>query len=275
MIVTGDDFGLSTSINDAISKSYKEGILTTASLMISAPDAEHAIKIAKKNPKLNVGLHIVLCNGNSVLTSKEISSLVDPDCEFKTNQFLAGINYFFNVKARNQLKKEIRAQFEAFKATGLRLDHVNAHKHMHLHPTIFNLIIKIGVEYNLTAIRIPNEPPLTSIIYNKKEYFIRYIRWIFFSIFTSQMKKKCIKNNMKFNNYIYGLHDSGHMHIEKLIRIIPHIKSGITEIYTHPSLKNNDTVQNYEFVEEFKALIHVRTKRTIEKFNIKLSGFNS
>lgn len=89
------------------------------------------------------------------------------------------------------------------------------------------------------------------------------------------MKKKCIKNNMKFNNYIYGLHDSGHMHIEKLIRIIPHIKSGITEIYTHPSLKNNDTVQNYEFVEEFKALIHVRTKRTIEKFNIKLSGFNS
>jgi len=93
------------------------------------------------------------------------------------------------------------------------------------------------------------------------------------------MKKKCIKNNINFNDTIYGLHDSGHMNIEKLIRIIPHITNGITEIYTHPATKNNhgdySESYKYEFEAEYKALIHARTKRTIDKFNIELSGFNS
>ncbi len=89
------------------------------------------------------------------------------------------------------------------------------------------------------------------------------------------MEKKCKNNKIIFNNYIYGLHDSGHMNIDKLVRIIPHIKDGITEIYTHPSTENDNTLYNYEFVEEYKALIHARIKRTIEKFNIELSGFNS
>ena len=243
--------------------------------MIAAPEASHAVKIAKKNPELNVGLHIVLSNGKSSLQIVEIPNLVNSKCEFSNNKFWCGVNYFFNNKARSELKKEIQAQFKAFKKTGLKLDHVNAHNHMHLHPTIFNLIIEIGREYNLTAIRIPNEPPLNSIIYNKKEFFMRYIRWLFFSIFTYQMEKKCKNNKIIFNNYIYGLHDSGHMNIDKLVRIIPHIKDGITEIYTHPSTENDNTLYNYEFVEEYKALIHARIKRTIEKFNIELSGFNS
>ena len=158
--------------------------------MIAAPEASHAVKIAKKNPELNVGLHIVLSNGKSSLPIVEIPNLVNSKCEFSNNKFWCGVNYFFNNKARSELKKEIQAQFKAFKKTGLKLDHVNAHNHMHLHPTIFNLIIEIGREYNLTAIRIPNEPPLNSIIYNKKEFFMRYIRWLFFSIFTYQMEKK-------------------------------------------------------------------------------------
>lgn len=247
--------------------------------MVAAPAADHAIENAKKLPKLNVGLHLVLSNGIAELPASEIPNLVNNTGEFQINKFYSGINFFFNIKARKQLKREIRAQFEAYKKTGLKLDHVNAHNHMHLHPTVFNLIIEIGRDYDLTAIRIPNEPPLNSIIDNKKEFIVRHLRWIFFMLFTLSMKKKCIKNNINFNDTIYGLHDSGHMNIEKLIRIIPHITNGITEIYTHPATKNNhsgDSESNkYEFEAEYKALIHARTKRTIDKFNIELSSFNS
>ncbi len=176
------------------------------------------------------------------------------------------------------MKKEIRAQLEAFKETGLKLDHVNAHNHMHLHPTIFNLIIEIGRDYNLTAIRIPNEPPLDSITNNKKEFIIRYLKWLFFMLFTSPMKKKCVENNIHFNDIIFGFNDFGHMNIDKLVRIIPNIGNGVTEIYSHPSTKNNfddnSKLNNYNFEAEFNALINARTKRVIEKFNIKLSGFN-
>ena len=246
--------------------------------MITAPAADHAIEAAKKHPDLNVGLHLVLSNGKAKLPPSEISKLVNNDGNFDTSELYSGIKYFFDLKARKHLRKEIRAQFQAFEKTGLKLDHVNSHNHMHLHPTIFKLIIEIGLDYNLTAIRIPNEPPLKSIINSKKEFVTRYIRWIFFMLFTSHMKKKCIKNNINFNDIVFGFNDSGHMNIEKLVRIIPHISDGVTEIYTHPATENNhndrSSLNDYEYKEEFKALIHARTKRVIDKFNIKLCGFN-
>jgi len=247
--------------------------------MVSAPAAEDAITRAKTLPDLNVGMHLVLSNGKATLPASEIPALVNSNGEFETNQVSCGIKMFFNTEAKTQLEKEIRAQFEAFKATGLKLDHVNAHNHMHLHPTVFDLIIRIGKDFGLTAVRIPNEPPLESIIDNKKERLQRYLRWIFFIPFVSRMIKQCEINNIKFNDTIYGLHDSGHMNIDTLIRIIPHISDGKTEIYTHPATERWDDIDHaandYEFEAEYKALVHARTKRTIEKFNINLSGFNS
>ncbi len=246
--------------------------------MVSAPAVEDAVAHAKSLPDLNVGLHLVLTNGKATLPSSEISSLVDDNGNFATNQVTSGIKMFFNAETKYQLEKEIRAQFEAFKATGLKLDHVNAHNHMHLHPTVFSLILTIGNEYGLTAIRIPNEPPLESITSDKKDKLRRYLNWLFLKPFVSNMKKQCRIRNINVNDTIYGLLDSGHMNIDKLVRIIPHISEGVTEIYCHPATGKWEDIDpaatDYEFEEEYKALIHPRIIRTVEKFDIKLTGFN-
>lgn len=245
---------------------------------MSAPAAEEAVNLAKNFPDLKVGLHLVLSNGKATLPASEVSTLVDSNGEFSSNQISSGIKMFFNAEAKFQLEKEIRAQFEAFKATGLTLDHVNAHNHMHLHPTVFSLILTIGTEYNLTAIRMPNEVPLESIIENRKDKLKRYAQWLFLKPFISRMKKQCTVRNINFNDTIYGLHDSGHMNIDKLIRILPHIEEGVTEIYLHPATERWDDIDpaadDYEFEAEYKALIHARTKRTVDKFDITLTGFN-
>jgi hopanoid biosynthesis associated protein HpnK len=247
--------------------------------MVSAPVAAEAVAFTKNFPDLNVGMHLVLTNGKATLPASDIPALVNSDGDFSGSQVCSGIKMFFCAKTKMQLEKEIRAQFESFQATGLKLDHVNAHKHMHLHPTVFDLIIKVGKDFGLTAIRIPNEPPLESIIENKKEKLLRNLRWIFFKPFVSRMKKQCEQNDIKFNDTIYGLHDSGHMNIDKLIRIIPHISDGTTEIYTHPATEQWDDIdpaaKDYEFEAEYKALIHPKIKRAIEKFDIELTGFNS
>jgi hopanoid biosynthesis associated protein HpnK len=278
LIVTADDFGLSSPVNEAIAKAHEKGILTTTSLMVSAPAAEDAVNRAKALPDLKVGLHLVLSNGKSTLPASDLSALVDDKGEFSSNQVSSGIKMFFNTAAKYQLEKEIRAQFEAFKATGLKLDHVNAHNHMHLHPTVFDLILTIGSEYGLTAIRLPNEVPLESIIDDKKDKVKRFSQYFFLKPFISSMKKKCNVRDIKYNETIYGLHDSGHMNIDKLIRILPHIEEGVTEIYMHPATERWDDIDpaadDYEFEAEYKALIHARTKRAIEKFDITLSGFN-
>lgn len=245
--------------------------------MVSAPAATDAISRAKSLPNLNVGLHLVLVCGDACLPHSEIPDLADKQNKFSENSVVSGCRMFFLPRVRRQLAAEIRAQFDAFKKTGLRLDHVNAHKHMHLHPTVLDLIISIGSEYGLKAVRIPEEPPLAALINNRKEWLHRYARWLFLKPLVSVMKRKLRKNNIRFNDFIYGLYDSGHMNIDTLIRILSHLPAGLSEVYTHPATGHSENVDpaavDYEYEAEYKALIHPRVKRTIEKFSIELASF--
>lgn len=277
LIVTGDDFGLSVPVNEAIIKAHQSGILTTTSLMVSGPAAADAVSRAREFPSLHVGLHLVVVSGSPCLPPAEIPDLVDEHNELSSNPVTSGIKIFFLPHVRRQLEAEIRAQFEAFKKTGLRLDHVNAHKHVHLHPTILDMIIKIGKEYDLKAVRIPDEPPLRYLVNSRKESVRRYLRWFFQKPLVARMKKRLKANNILGNDYIYGLHDSGHMNLDTLIRILSHLPEGLSEIYFHPATGTWEGMEpgtdEYEFEAEYKALIHPRTKRTIEKFSIELTGF--
>jgi len=276
--VTGDDFGLSIPVNEAVSQAHHKGILTSTSLMVAAPELDDAVARAKKLPDLNVGLHLVLSNGRSCLPASDIPDLVNADGEFSNMLVSSGIKIFFNASVKQQLKDEIRAQFEAFKATGLRLDHVNAHNHMHLHPTVFDAIIEIGKDYGMDAMRVPEEKPLRALIDNRKEKITRFASWLLLKPLTSRMKKRLIENNIKFNMNVYGFHHTGHMTLDTLVRILPNLEDGLSEIYLHPATGSWDdmdpAVKDYEFEAEYKALIHPRIKRIIEKFSIKLTSFN-
>jgi len=276
--VTGDDFGLSIPVNEAVSQAHHKGILTTTSLMVAAPELDDAVARAKQLPDLNVGLHLVLSNGRSCLPATDIPDLVNADGEFSNKLVSSGIKMFFNASVKQQLKDEVRAQFEAFKATGLRLDHVNAHNHMHLHPAVFDAIIEIGKDYAMDAVRIPDEKPLQALIGSRKEKITRFAIWLLLKPFTSIMKKRLIENNIKYNTNIYGFHHTGHMNLDTLVRILPNLEDGLSEIYLHPATgpwaDMDPAVKDYEFEAEYKALIHPRIKRIIEKFSIKLTSFN-
>ncbi len=275
--MTGDDFGLSIPINEAVSQAHQKGILTSTSLMVSATEADDAIARAKQLPNLNVGLHLVLSNGCSCLPHSDIPNLVNTDGEFSNRLVSNGIKIFFKASVKQQLKDEIRAQFEAFQKTGLRLDHVNAHNHFHLHPTVFDAIIEIGKDYGMNAVRVPDERPLHVLINHPKEKITRFAIWLLLKPFILRMKKRLIKNKIKFNANIFGLHHTGHMNLNTLARILPNLKDGLSEIYLHPATKLWDDIdpltKDYEFEAEYKALIHPRVKRIIEKFSIELTTF--
>ncbi len=157
LIITADDFGAAREVNDAVEQAHRGGALTAASLMVSAPAASDAVARAKGMPSLCVGLHLVLVDGRPALPAAQIPDLVDSDGFFRTGMARAGAAMFFLPRARRQLAAEIEAQFQAFAATGLTLDHVNTHKHFHLHPTIASLMIGIGKRYGMKAARVPFE----------------------------------------------------------------------------------------------------------------------
>src|SRR5690349_13727804 len=158
LIVDADDFGRSHSINKAVVRAHNEGILTTASLMVNEPGMEEAVALARENPRLGVGLHLTLLCGKSALPPEKIPGLVNRHAEFGNQPVAAGFRYFFQPGLREQLRAEIHAQFEKFRATGLPLDHVNGHLHLHLHPTVFNILMEDAEKLGIRRMRLTRDP---------------------------------------------------------------------------------------------------------------------
>jgi chitin disaccharide deacetylase len=133
-------------------------VLSAASLMVGAPAAADAIARARRLPSLRVGLHVVLVDGDPLTERAQVAGLIDRRGRLRNDLARYGAEIAIRPSLRRQVAKEIAAQFEAYRAAGLPLDHVNAHRHFHLHPAIAASIMTIGQRYGMRALRIPVEP---------------------------------------------------------------------------------------------------------------------
>src|SRR5512140_3255693 len=109
LIVNADDFGASASVNEAVIGAHREGILTTASLMVNEPGYAEAVQLATANPRLGVGLHLTFLCGHSALGPSQIPGLVNERCEFSRHPATTGWKLFFRRDLRPQLPAEIDA----------------------------------------------------------------------------------------------------------------------------------------------------------------------
>jgi hopanoid biosynthesis associated protein HpnK len=277
LIVTGDDFGLAEPVNEAIVEAHRHGILTTASLMVGAAAATDAVARARTVPSLKVGLHLVVVEGRPILAAEAVPDLVDLEGEFSRHLVRSGFKFFFRPAVRKQLEAEIRAQFEAFRETGFILDHVNAHNHMHLHPTILSLIIKVGREYGLQSIRFPYEPPLRSWRASRQGLSSKIGWWLFLAPWTKLMKKRLRRAGVHINDYLFGMANSGRMTLELVLALLREIPPGISEIYFHPATRRcpeiDRTMPNYQHEEEFKALTHPSVLEALKRNGIERVAF--
>src|SRR5579883_126176 len=140
LVVNGDDFGLSPEINAAILRAHTEGVLTSASLMVSASASEQAVAIAKQFPTLDVGLHLVLCDVTSCLPPERLYGLVDSAGRFANHEIPAGFRYLFHPRSRAALRDECRAQIETHLAKVGSLSHIDGHRNLHLHPQVIDIL---------------------------------------------------------------------------------------------------------------------------------------
>jgi len=258
LILTADDFGSSLAVNEAIEEAHLNGVLNTASLMVGARAAGDAVDRARRLPSLRVGMHLVLVDGTPISPPHTIPSLVNSRVEFSSHLLRAGIDFYLRAGVRQQLEREIRAQFQAFRDTGLVLDHVNCHKHMHLHPTIGRLLLKVGREYGLKAVRYPYEPVFPSWRASRKDLGQKLLSWLFLLPWLAILKKQLHQAQVRSNHFVFGMNDSGNMHLNLVIRFIKSLPSGVSEIYFHPASHRvpelGQTMSNYHCKEEFATL---------------------
>ncbi|MCP5412145.1 MAG: hopanoid biosynthesis-associated protein HpnK [Alphaproteobacteria bacterium] len=271
LVVTADDFGAAVQVNDAVLDAHAHGILTAASLMVSAPAAADAVARAKLTPSLRVGLHLVLVEGRPTLPPARVPDLVDKDGYFRTDMARAGAAMFFLPHVRRQLAAEIAAQFAAFADTGLALDHVNAHKHFHLHPTIGGLIVKMAARYGVKGARVPLEPQgvLARIEPHPASAVVALT-----TPFARRLARRFGRAGLAAPDQVFGLAWSGAMTPDRLAGLLAHLPEGLTEIYMHPATGDYPgCARGYRYGEELAALTDPRMPALIAAHNIRLGGF--
>jgi hopanoid biosynthesis associated protein HpnK len=262
LIVNADDFGRSHSINQAVIRAHRDGILTSASLMVNESGFDEAVKLAKENPKLGVGLHLTLLQGHSALSPEKIPGLVNSRGEFSNCPVGVGLNYFFNRNLREQFRAEIHAQFEKFHATGLPLDHVNGHLHFHLHPTIFKILMEDAEKFQIRHLRLTRDCLARSRRMTQGKFFTRVTHATIFEMLSRRARKTLDAKKIRHAQITFGLLQDSRVDEEYILKLLPELPPGDSELYSHPSLD--------EFKNEFDALVNPHVKEQIKKLGIEL-----
>jgi hopanoid biosynthesis associated protein HpnK len=262
LIVNADDFGRSRSVNEAVIRAHREGILTSASLMVNEPGFDEAVKLAKENPKLGVGLHLSLLCAHSALSPEKIPGLVNDRGEFSNNPVGVGFRYFFNRSLREQLRAEIHAQFEKFRATGLPLDHVNGHLHLHLHPTVFCILMEDAEKLGIRRMRLTRDCFWRSMRRARGRWFSRASHALIYEWLSQRARKPLRQHGIRHAQISFGLLQNARVDEEYILKLLPELPAGDSELYSHPSLD--------EFKHEFDALVSPRVKELVKKLGIEL-----
>lgn len=273
LVVTADDFGLSLEVNEAVEQAHSDGILTAASLMVSAPAASDAVTRARRMPRLRVGLHLVLVEAWPTLSPSDLPDLVDANGLLRRDMGGLGLDLALKARARRQLGAEIEAQFAAYRATGLPLDHVNAHKHFHVHPVIAGAVLRIGLTHGMKALRVPREP---RAVLRRAEPGAR-LRPAFDSApWAELLALRARRAGLLIPDRTLGLAWSGAMTPTRVAALLRHLPSGLSELYTHPATGGgfSGEAPGYAYAAERDALVSEEARVLVRGPAIASGGFS-
>ena len=240
--------------------------------MVGAPAAASAVELARGLPRLKVGLHLALVDAKPILPASAVPDLVDARGRFRANMALSGAAMFFLPHVRKQMAAEIRAQFEAFRATGLALDHVSAHKHFHLHPSVLSAILELAKEFGAPAVRAPLE--IRAVLARVKGARAGFAACALAPLARVQ-RARLKRAGIPAPDQVFGLAWSGAMTLSGLAELIAHLPEGVTEIYTHPATGSGfaGAAPGYRYQEELAALTSPDLRRLIVAAGIARGGF--
>ncbi len=262
LIVNADDFGRSRGINAAVIRAHREGILTTASLMVNEAAGDEAVALARENPRLGVGLHLTLVCGRSALPAEKIPGLVNGERNFNDCPVATGFRYYAHRRLAAQLETEMAAQFEKFAATALPLDHVNGHLHLHMHPVVFGILMRNADRWRIRRTRLTCEPFWLNTRLAGGRWFYRASHAAIYRLLSRNARPRLREKNIKHTQAVFGLLQDAGVDEAYLARLLPVLPAGDSELYSHPSLD--------QYPHEFEALISPRVKALVEALDIKL-----
>jgi hopanoid biosynthesis associated protein HpnK len=219
-----------------------------------------------------VGLHLTLVEGKPVLPAGDLSDLVDRTGHFRSDIVHTAVDIFLRPRARRQAAAEIAAQFDAFRKTGLKIDHVNAHKHFHLHPTVAAIILALAPQYGVSFLRIPIEPARIVAAVDGTSGNLGQLAMTPWALL---LKARARRAGLRSPDQVFGLSWSGAMSEGRVCGLLARLPEGITEIYTHPATAGGfaGSVLGYRYKDELAALMAPGTRAALAASRVRSGGF--
>ncbi|HLH24547.1 MAG TPA: ChbG/HpnK family deacetylase [Chloroflexota bacterium] len=227
LIVNADDYGLSAGVNAGVLAAHRAGLVTSATLMANLPAAAGAVAAAP--PSLALGLHLNLTTGEPCAGAARVPSLVDPAGRFPRLDRLL-LRLALGRVRRGDLEREIAAQLERALALGARLDHLDGHHHVHLHPAVRPIALQIAAEYGVRAVRCPAEaPPGTG-----REAPRDRARRLALGAAARRLRAALPAAGLRTSDHFRGLTLGLAFDAPSLVALLRRLPPGLTELMVHP-----------------------------------------
>lgn len=277
LIITSDDFGLSRGVNKAVEKAWQEGLLTCASIMPGGAAFDDAVAIARRNPGLQIGLHLTLVQGRSVLPHSQIPGLVNEAGCFRDNPVAAGMRYFFDKGLYKQLLREIEAQIERVVGAGIPLTHVDGHLNIHLHPTVFGFLCDLMPRYGITSFRLSRERLSHNLRFDRQRRLGKAVERVIFGALANHARPHLDRLGIRYAGEVKGVLNSGRMTEKYLLNIIEGLNDGVTELYFHPGILPDAEITrrmpDYRHEEELAAIVSLLVRQRLRELNIPVQNY--
>jgi hopanoid biosynthesis associated protein HpnK len=267
LVIVADDMGRSSSVSRAIAEAHDMGIVTATSLMAGGEAVEEAVEIALKRSRLSVGLHVTLCDGRAVLPPSQIPDLVDPDGYFEKRPALAWLRYT-KPGLLPQIESEIGAQFDRVQKSGIHPTHVDGHHHLHMHPSIFEVLCRQASQRGVGWVRLPRES--LSLVLNLRSPLrgaMPFIEWAVFGVLGTYNLRIARKYGLRVACHVYGLSLTGSMDEKFLLDVLNHSRGALSEIFTHPDISTESGIR------ELKAITSVKVRDRINSLGMTMVGY--
>lgn len=258
-IINADDFGLTEGVNRGIVRAFDAGALTSTSLMANGRAFEHAVRLARSRPTLRVGIHLTLLEESPVLPAEDVSSLVDDTGHFY-KWYPEFVWRYLSGRTRNdEIHKELAAQFEAVTGAGLTIDHIDSHCHLHVLPSILEIVIDLTRKYGVEYVRVPLEPVGVRGHVSRK----RFLSHVLLNAFCFFARRRLKRERIQTSDFFLGFSCSGDLTLEKLKQFLQNDSAGTIEIMCHPGDEDEETIAayghwGYHWRRELEALLEVR-----------------
>ncbi len=284
LIVNADDFGFTRGVNAGILQAFEQGILTSATLMANGDAFDEAVAMARANPRLGVGIHLVAVGGRPLAPVSEIDSLVDRDGLLpRTLTDLLKRLMRRSVRVEH-LEREFAAQVERACATGIRPTHFDSHKHAHTQPLVMKALARVASAFGVRAVRNPFEslrsPVITGVAARarRRVYLKQYVMSATVAARARQFHRLAREHGLEAPDFFCGVRLTGLLDAEAMRRVIERLGDGTTELMCHPGLYDDEleraaTRLRRERQRELEALTDESVRHTVTDVGVRLINY--